>query len=133
MKLQLFAPVALVLLAAHGVLSEVPQDDDDAFEEQSIEMIKTTRGNSGLTPMIHGDPDTNPNGDCESSTSFPSDSDTPYWEWGPCDPYWEKRHYCEKGCKVASDGHNHHHQKQNARVLGGNDYSYTCKSGCIVW
>ena len=74
----------------------------------------------------YGQPNTNPHGDCTRKDSFPQDPSTPYWEYGPCDPYYTSRKYCEKGC-IVNNGYGGDHyevvQQTSRRRLGGNNYN----------
>ena len=82
----------------------------------------------------YGQPNTNPHGDCTRKDSFPQDPSTPYWEYGPCDPYYTSRKYCPKGCTVSSDDRYHHYGSGRKLSGGNNNYHHnSCPSGCIVW
>lgn len=55
------------------------------------------------------------NWDCKRHDSHPPNDSIPYWEYGPCDPYYKHRQYCPKGCTVGGSGH--HYEVQNSRAL----------------
>ena len=61
----------------------------------------------------NGVPGTSPYGtntwDCKRHDSHPPNDSIPYWEYGPCDPYYKHRSYCPKGCTVAND--NRHYSR----------------------
>lgn len=93
---------ALLLLLASSVASASDSNSDKHYQDIAEQTSTFANGIPESTKYTHQS--WKNNWDCKQHNSFPPDPSTPYWEYGPCDPYYYHRQYCPKGC-ITNNGY----------------------------